>query len=196
MFWRRQTNPDVDLCWWVKLLWILWYDSPGMPWHFFSSQVESVMERVVLFLLSQVIFGILERPLKDDLYFSSYSVWEHGKILWHNGEAVGFYTSKKRGNLFFWHLLVIAWSHCNKSDSSMLLLYLENKVFFLFLLGSLCDGYTGQSYQLPVLDTVFVRCHSRRTGLALQMLEDFCLSQPTEGILGISFPMSTGMYGG
>ncbi|KAA0714962.1 Soluble lamin-associated protein of 75 kDa [Triplophysa tibetana] len=119
--------------------------------------VESVMERVVLFLLSQVIFGILERPLKNDLYFSTYSVWEHGKILWHNGEAVGFYTSKKRG--------------------------------------SLCDGYTGQSYQLPVLDTVFVRSLWRRKGLALQMLEDFCLSQPTEGILGISFPMSTGMYG-
>jgi len=28
------------------------------------------------------------------------------------------------------------------------------------------------------------------------MLEDFCLSQPSEGILGISFPMSPGMYGG
>nr|XP_055029310.1 protein FAM169B isoform X3 [Misgurnus anguillicaudatus] len=119
--------------------------------------VKSVMERVVLFLLSQVIFGIMEKTLKDDLYFSAFSLWEHGKILWHNGEAVGFYTIKKKG--------------------------------------SLCDGYTGQSYQLPMLDTVFVRSHWRRTGLALQMLEDFCLSQPTEGILGISFPMSPGMYG-
>ncbi|XP_056110909.1 LOW QUALITY PROTEIN: protein FAM169B [Rhinichthys klamathensis goyatoka] len=119
--------------------------------------VESVMERVVLFLLSQVIFGILERPLGEDLYFSAYSLWEHGKILWQNGEAVGFYTVKKKG--------------------------------------SLCDGCSGQSYQLPVLDTVFVRSHWRRTGLALQMLEDFCLSQPSEGILGISFPMSPGMYG-
>ncbi|XP_048024732.1 protein FAM169B isoform X1 [Megalobrama amblycephala] len=119
--------------------------------------VESVMERVVLFLLSQVIFGILERPLGEDLYFSAYSMWEHGKILWQNGEAVGFYTVKKKG--------------------------------------SLCDGCTGQSYQLPVLDTVFVRSHWRRTGLALQMLEDFCSSQPSEDILGISFPMSPGMYG-
>ncbi|XP_058607124.1 protein FAM169B isoform X2 [Onychostoma macrolepis] len=119
--------------------------------------VESVMERVVLFLLSQVIFGILERSLEEGLYFSAYSLWEHGKILWQNGEAVGFYTIKKKG--------------------------------------SLCDGCTGQSYQLPVLDTVFVRSHWRRTGLALQMLEDFCSSQPSEAILGISFPMSPGMYG-
>ncbi|KAL0168061.1 hypothetical protein M9458_036283, partial [Cirrhinus mrigala] len=60
---------------------------------------------------------------------------------------------------------------------------------------SLCDGCTGQSYQLPVLDTVFVRSHWRRTGLALQMLEDFCSSQPSESVLGISFPLSPGMYG-
>lgn len=58
------------------------------------------MERVVLFLLSQVIFGILERSLKEDLYFSAYSLWEHGKILWQNGEAVGFYTIKKKGFFF------------------------------------------------------------------------------------------------
>lgn len=119
--------------------------------------VESVMERVVLFMLSQVIFGILERPLGEDLYFSVYSMREHGKILWQNGEAVGFYTVKKKG--------------------------------------SLCDSCTGQSYQLPVLDSVFVRSHWRRTGLALQMLEDFCSSQPSEAVLGISFPMSPGMYG-
>lgn len=56
------------------------------------------MERVVLFLLSQVIFGILERPVGEDLYFSAYSMSEHGKILWQNGEAVGFYTVKKKGN--------------------------------------------------------------------------------------------------
>ncbi|XP_051952609.1 protein FAM169B isoform X2 [Xyrauchen texanus] len=119
--------------------------------------VETVMERVVLFLLSQVIFGILEQSLGEDLYFSAYSLWENAKILWQNGEAVGFYTIKNKG--------------------------------------SLCDGCTGQSYQLPVLDTMFVRSYWRRNGFALQMLEDFCSSQPSEGILGISFPMSSGMYG-
>lgn len=69
-------------------------------------------------------------------------------------------------------------------------------IFVFFLIGSLCNGCTGQSYRLPVLDTVFVRSHWRRTGLALQMLEDFCSSQPFEDILGISFPMSPSMYGG
>ncbi|TRY66377.1 hypothetical protein DNTS_003348 [Danionella cerebrum] len=118
--------------------------------------VESLMERVVLFLLSQVVFGIQERSVGEDLYFSSYSLREHGKILWHDGEAVGFYTVKKRG--------------------------------------SLCDGCSGQTYQLPVLDTLFVRCNWRRFGFAFQMLEDFCSSQTSEIFLGISFPMSLGMY--
>lgn len=74
---------------------------------------------------------------------------------------------------------------------------IKNVIFLcVFFIGSLCDSCTGQSYQLPVLDTVFVRSHWRRTGLALQMLEDFCSSQPSEAILGISFPVSPGMYGG
>ncbi|XP_036441358.1 protein FAM169B isoform X2 [Colossoma macropomum] len=119
--------------------------------------VESVMERVILFLLSQIIFGVLERPLGENMYFSTHSAWECGKILWQDGEAVGFYTIKKKG--------------------------------------SLCDGCTGQSYLLPVLDTVFVRTHWRRNGLALQMLQDFCVSMSKECVLGISCPISTSMYG-
>ncbi|CAB1313834.1 unnamed protein product [Coregonus sp. 'balchen'] len=39
-------------------------------------------------------------------------------------------------------------------------------------LGSLCDGCSSQSYQLPVLGTVFVKTHWRRRGLALQILTD------------------------
>ncbi|KAI4875814.1 hypothetical protein NFI96_017140, partial [Prochilodus magdalenae] len=119
--------------------------------------VESVMERVILFLLSQIIFGVLERPLGENMYFSTHSAWECGKILWQDGEAVAFYTIKKKG--------------------------------------SLCDGCTGQSYLLPVLDTVFVRTHWRRNGLALQMLQDFCTSMSKERVLGISYPISTSMYG-
>ncbi|XP_030622500.1 protein FAM169B isoform X2 [Chanos chanos] len=117
--------------------------------------VESVMERVVLFLLSQVIFGIQERPQEEHMYFSPHPIWEFCKILWLDGEAVGFYSVKKKG--------------------------------------SLCDGYTGQSYLLPVLDTMFVRTHWRRKGLALRMLEDFCTSL-SEQALGISFPVSPSMY--
>uniref|UniRef100_A0A673JNI2 Family with sequence similarity 169 member B n=1 Tax=Sinocyclocheilus rhinocerous TaxID=307959 RepID=A0A673JNI2_9TELE len=110
-----------------------------------SNKSRRGLALMVLSSQVQVISGILERPLGEDLYFSVYSMWEHGKILWQNGEAVGFYTVKKKG--------------------------------------SLCDSCTGQSYQLPV------------TGLALRMLADFCSSQPSEAILGISFPMSPGMYG-
>ncbi|XP_017552878.1 protein FAM169B isoform X1 [Pygocentrus nattereri] len=119
--------------------------------------VQSVMERVILFLLSQIIFGVMEKPLGESMYFSAPSALEYGKILWQDGEAVGFYTIKKKG--------------------------------------SLCDGCTGQSYLLPVLDTVFVRTHWRRNGLALQMLQDFCTSMSKESVLGISRPVSTSMYG-
>ncbi|MCJ8733352.1 hypothetical protein PDJAM_G00222290, partial [Pangasius djambal] len=119
--------------------------------------VESVMERVILFLLSQVVFGMVERSLGEHVYFSTHPVSEYGKIFWQDGEAVGFYTVKKKG--------------------------------------SLCNSCTGQSYLLPVLDTVFVRSHWRRNGLAMRMLQDFCTSMPTERVLGISYPISPSMYG-
>ncbi|XP_060780352.1 protein FAM169B [Neoarius graeffei] len=119
--------------------------------------VESVMERVILFLLNQIVFGMLERPMGEHVYFSPHPVSEYGKIFWQDGEAVGFYTVKKKG--------------------------------------SLCNGCTGQCYLLPVLDTVFVRSHWRRNGLAMQMLQDFCKSMSTERVLGISYPISPSMYG-
>lgn len=55
------------------------------------------MERVILFLLSQIVFGLLERSLDEQIYFSSPPVSEYGKIFWQDGEAVGFYTVKKKG---------------------------------------------------------------------------------------------------
>lgn len=107
-------------------------------------------------------------------------------------KRLGFTQSKKRVIFFRTAFLACLEIWCR--------FFLKNGLITIFLccffIGSLCDGCTGQSYQLPVLDTVFVRSHWRRTGLALQMLEDFCSSQPSEGILGISFPMSPGMYGG
>lgn len=62
-----------------------------------SLQVESVMERVILFLLNQIVFGMLERSLGEHIYFSTHPVSEYGKIFWKDGEAVGFYTVKKKG---------------------------------------------------------------------------------------------------
>ncbi|KAJ8248809.1 hypothetical protein GJAV_G00227990 [Gymnothorax javanicus] len=117
--------------------------------------VRSVGEKVVLFLLSQVIFGVLERPPDLDTYFAPHPEKEVAKILWKDGEAAGFYTVKEKGDL--------------------------------------CDSFSGRSYLLPVLDTLFVRKRFRRQGLALNMLQDFCESHNTEEFVGISSPVSSSM---
>lgn len=53
------------------------------------------MERVVLFLLSQVV----ERSSQEEALFSPHPHTELGKLLWRDGEAVGFYTIKQKGSL-------------------------------------------------------------------------------------------------
>ncbi|XP_060040382.1 protein FAM169B isoform X4 [Erinaceus europaeus] len=63
-------------------------------------KVQSFGERIVLFLLNVVIFGRLERDLDNDgMFFLPHSGKEHAKILWQDGAAVGFYTSKMKGSL-------------------------------------------------------------------------------------------------
>lgn len=59
------------------------------------SQVQSMTERVIVFLLSQVVDrSSQERPL-----FSLHPRTESCKLLWSDGRAVGFYTVKHRGGL-------------------------------------------------------------------------------------------------
>ncbi|KAF7645193.1 hypothetical protein LDENG_00208640 [Lucifuga dentata] len=58
-------------------------------------QVQSVLERVVLFLLSQVV----ARASQEEALFSPHPRTELGKLLWRDGEAVGFYTTKQKGSL-------------------------------------------------------------------------------------------------
>ncbi|XP_063052267.1 protein FAM169B [Engraulis encrasicolus] len=118
--------------------------------------VKSLMERVLLSLMSQVMYGLLERAQDEDMYFSPHAQEEFGKIFWKDSEAAGFYTVKRKGGL--------------------------------------CTSWGGQTYLLPVLDTVFVRTAWRRRGLALEMLRDFCSSHPHEEALGISHPISAAMY--
>uniref|UniRef100_A0A8C0LY09 Family with sequence similarity 169 member B n=1 Tax=Canis lupus familiaris TaxID=9615 RepID=A0A8C0LY09_CANLF len=63
-------------------------------------KVQSFGERIVLFILNVVIFGRLERNLDDgDMFFLPHSVKEQAKILWQDGAAVGFYTTKRKGSL-------------------------------------------------------------------------------------------------
>ncbi|GCC25008.1 hypothetical protein chiPu_0003412 [Chiloscyllium punctatum] len=51
-----------------------------------------------------------------------------------------------------------------------------------------------QRYQLPILDTIFVRKKHRGKGYGLQMLEDF-VDSFTEDMLGLRYPLSPSMYG-
>ncbi|OBS76988.1 hypothetical protein A6R68_16562, partial [Neotoma lepida] len=59
--------------------------------------------------------------------------------------------------------------------------------------GSLCASFLTQSYQLPVLDTMFIRKKYRGTDLGLHMLEDF-VDSFTEEALGLRYPLSSLMY--
>lgn len=61
------------------------------------------------------------------------------------------------------------------------------------LKGSMCGNCVSQCYELPVLDTIFVRCHCRKRGFGLRMLEDFCNMFPNEEALGVSSPLSASM---
>ncbi|XP_028679393.1 protein FAM169B-like [Erpetoichthys calabaricus] len=119
-------------------------------------QVQRAGQRVVLFILNMIIFGSVERAPYQHICFSPHPANEYGKISWQDGEAVGFYTFKRKG--------------------------------------SLTDSCVSRCYQLPVLDTLFVRKNWRRKGLALEMLADFCGTFGKYEVLGISSPISEGMY--
>ncbi|XP_036601839.1 soluble lamin-associated protein of 75 kDa isoform X2 [Trichosurus vulpecula] len=59
--------------------------------------------------------------------------------------------------------------------------------------GSICTSYLTRSYQLPVLDTMFVRKKHRGKDFELLMLEDF-VDSFTEDKLGLRFPLSSLMH--
>ncbi|XP_041424785.1 soluble lamin-associated protein of 75 kDa isoform X2 [Xenopus laevis] len=59
--------------------------------------------------------------------------------------------------------------------------------------GSMCPAYLTQSYQLPVLDTMFIRKRYQDKEFALQILEDF-VDSFTEENLGLRYPLSALMF--
>ncbi|KAM5168153.1 soluble lamin-associated protein of 75 kDa isoform 3-T3 [Callospermophilus lateralis] len=61
------------------------------------------------------------------------------------------------------------------------------------LTGSICSSFLTQSYQLPVLDTMFIRKKFRGKDFGLHMLEDF-VDSFTEDALGLRYPLSSLMY--
>ncbi|XP_048723538.2 protein FAM169B isoform X3 [Caretta caretta] len=62
-------------------------------------QVQTFGERIVLFVLNYIIFGMLERSSANDTFFVSHSAQESAKIFWRKGDAVAFYTVKMKGSL-------------------------------------------------------------------------------------------------
>ncbi|XP_076854177.1 uncharacterized protein fam169aa [Brachyhypopomus gauderio] len=59
--------------------------------------------------------------------------------------------------------------------------------------GSLCGLFSTQCYQLPVMDTIFVRKSHRGNGYGLHMLEDF-VDGFRSNFLGLKYPLKTAMY--
>uniref|UniRef100_A0A8C6TFI7 Family with sequence similarity 169 member B n=1 Tax=Neogobius melanostomus TaxID=47308 RepID=A0A8C6TFI7_9GOBI len=85
-------------------------------------------------------------------------------------------------------------NHSQTENCKLLWTHGEAVGFYSFKLkGSLCENCTSQCYEIPVLDTIFVRNHCRKRGFGLRMLQDFCDMFPNEEVLGVSFPLSGGM---
>ncbi|KAK9523177.1 hypothetical protein VZT92_019587 [Zoarces viviparus] len=117
-------------------------------------EVETVGERIVLYILNRVVYRAKEMS-SEELPFLCHGEKDNAKILWSNGEAVGFYSVKPSG--------------------------------------SLISPFSTRSYQLPVMDSIFVRKCQRGKGFGLQMLEDFVRSFK-EDCLGLKYPITKFMF--
>ncbi|XP_060740028.1 centromere-associated protein E isoform X1 [Tachysurus vachellii] len=117
-------------------------------------KVRTPGERIVLYVLNRIIYRTKEM-VGDDVPFPCHGEDEIAKILWKNGEAIGFYSVKPEG--------------------------------------SLCKTFLTHRYQIPVMDTIFIRKDYRGHGHGLQMLEDFIVSFRQE-IMGLSYPLSPAMF--
>ncbi|XP_056093887.1 midasin AAA ATPase-domain containing protein [Rhinichthys klamathensis goyatoka] len=116
-------------------------------------KVSTLGERIVLYVLNRIV--LRNEKSSEDVSFLCHCEHESAKILWKDGEAIGFYSYKPKG--------------------------------------SLCRNFLTQCYQLPVMDTLFVRkCH-RGKGHGVKILEDFVGSFRKEYI-GLKFPLSEAIY--
>ncbi|XP_031659064.1 soluble lamin-associated protein of 75 kDa isoform X2 [Oncorhynchus kisutch] len=117
-------------------------------------KVRSLGERLVLYILNRIVYRVGEMD-KPEVPFLCHGQHDFAKLLWKDGNAVGFYSVKPRD--------------------------------------SLCNNFVTQRYQLPVMDSIFVRkCH-RGNGHGLQMLEDF-VDSFKDNQLGLKYPLSLTMY--
>uniref|UniRef100_A0A8C8CMA2 Soluble lamin-associated protein of 75 kDa-like n=1 Tax=Oncorhynchus tshawytscha TaxID=74940 RepID=A0A8C8CMA2_ONCTS len=117
-------------------------------------KVRSLGERLVLYILNRIVYRVGEMD-KPEVPFLCHGQHDFAKLLWKDGNAVGFYSVKPKD--------------------------------------SLCNNFVTQRYQLPVMDSIFVRkCH-RGNGHGLQMLEDF-VDSFKDNQLGLKYPLSLTMY--
>ncbi|XP_043096027.1 silent chromatin protein ESC1-like [Puntigrus tetrazona] len=116
-------------------------------------EVSTLGERIVLYVLNRIV--LRKEKSSEDVIFLCHCEHEAAKILWKDGEAIGFYSFKPKG--------------------------------------SLCRNFVTQCYQLPVMDTLFVRKTHRGQGYAIKILEDFVGSFRNEYI-GLKFPLTKAMF--
>ncbi|XP_043934273.1 protein FAM169B-like [Protopterus annectens] len=62
-------------------------------------QVKSLGERIVLYVLNMICGRMSEVSPTSDTFFHAHGPEEYAKIFWEDGEAVGFYTVKRKGSL-------------------------------------------------------------------------------------------------
>ncbi|XP_015220887.1 soluble lamin-associated protein of 75 kDa isoform X2 [Lepisosteus oculatus] len=84
---------------------------------------------------------------------------------------------------------------CHSENSFAKILWKDREAIGFYSVkpeGSLCSSYLTQRYQLPVLDSIFVRKRHRGKGYGLQILEDFvdCFNEES---LGLKYPLSSAM---
>lgn len=61
------------------------------------TQVETMGEKIVLYILNRVVYRANEMS-PEELPFLCHGEKDHAKIIWNDGEAVGFYSVKHSGN--------------------------------------------------------------------------------------------------
>ncbi|XP_061577199.1 protein FAM169B [Cololabis saira] len=102
--------------------------------------VQSMTERVIVFLLSQVV----ERPSLGEVFFSLHPCAESCKVLWRDQRAVGFYTVKHKGSL------VDGWSSCcyllPVLDTVLVRRSCRRRGFGLQILEDFCSWFSSDEY--------------------------------------------------
>ncbi|XP_037538586.1 protein FAM169B [Nematolebias whitei] len=103
--------------------------------------VQSTTERVIVFLLSQVV----ERPpSQGEVLFSLHPRTESCKVLWTDNQAVGFYTIKHKGSL------CDTWSSCcyllPVLDTVLVRRSCRRRGFGLQILQDFCSSFSSEEF--------------------------------------------------